>query len=321
MEKKWDGNWTGRDAEVWIGSIGVLRQIIPTFDIWDFRIGEAVNKYKSVIVRNPVGAVSIGDAVNPMNSMVIPIEAVAKGSYKLVQHHDLLDDVLEELKDFIGHGSQGDIRVVSPLTEPRALEAYLKISIYGARMRIEFPVPNFEIKGETDTFTLKIICENSVDRSMALTVNLFLLPRSYYGQTKFSFGLHDQSYGHNDVPFLVFHHSHTQELEDEAVTRFLRRALNRLADGTWQRASVSWDDLREGIYETFSEGQSRIIFQQFEDNLRGENRVNLHRFRETLMQLEIEGKKVEWSSGDRSKFLAELIDLIYKLTEDEEKNL
>ena len=172
-----------------------------------------------------------------------------------------------------------------------------------------------------DTFTLKIICENSVDKSMALTVNLFLLPQSYYGQTKFPFGLHDQSYGHNAVPFSAFHHSHTQELEDEAVRRFLRRALNRLADGTWQRASVSWDDLREGIYETFSERQSRIIFQQFEDNLRGENRVNLHRFREALMQLEIEGKKVEWSSGDRSKFLAELIDLIYKLTEDEEKNL
>ena len=109
-----------------LDSIGALRQIIPTFNIWDFRIGEAVNKYKSVIVRNPLGAVSIGDAANPMNSMVIPIEAVAKGSYKLVQHHDLLDDVLEELKDFIRHGSQGDIRVVSPLTEPKTLEAYLK---------------------------------------------------------------------------------------------------------------------------------------------------------------------------------------------------
>ena len=119
-------------------------------------------------------------------------------------------------------------------------------------MRIEFPVPNFEIKGGTDTFTLKIICENSVDRSMALTVNLFLLPRSYYGQAKFSFGHHDQSYGHNDVPFSVFHHSHTQELGDEAVTRFLRRELNHFADGTWQKASVSWKDLEKGFDETFS---------------------------------------------------------------------
>ena len=145
MEKQWDGNWSGRDAEVWIGSIRELWQIIPTFNIWDFRIGEAVNKYKSVIVRNPLGAVSIGNTANPMNSMVIPIEAVAKGSYKLIQHHDLLDDVLGELKDFIGHGSQGDIRVISLLTDPKILEAYLKISVYGARMRVEFPVPNFEI--------------------------------------------------------------------------------------------------------------------------------------------------------------------------------
>lgn len=53
-----------------------------------------------------------------MNSMVIPIEAIVRGSYKLVQHHDLFEDVLEELKDFIGHGSWGDVRVISPLADP-----------------------------------------------------------------------------------------------------------------------------------------------------------------------------------------------------------
>ena len=55
--RAWNGNWDGRDATRWTGSIKNLRKKIPTFTQEVFCIGTEVNKYKDlikVICRNSV---------------------------------------------------------------------------------------------------------------------------------------------------------------------------------------------------------------------------------------------------------------------------
>ena len=110
MKVTWQGTWWGRKKSIeWKGTIGNLREKIPTFTCEDFRIGKVENKYKYLIVREPFGKVSLGDDLDPLNSERVPIEAVSQRSYKLVQHYELLDDILNML---IYHADISDIEAL-----------------------------------------------------------------------------------------------------------------------------------------------------------------------------------------------------------------
>lgn len=275
MGQEWQGNWEGRESTQWRDSIKNLRKKIPTFKQEVFCIGAEVNKYKDLIVREPLSEVR-GDFgyVEAITRGRIPIAAVSnnyrghrfrgrKQGYKLVNHHELLDDVLKELAVFTPTSSESDIE---------SLEATLMLSIYGARMHIEFLVPYYK----RNSYTLKVTCRNSVDGKFALIINLFLHSE---GDDK-------------DIPFDGFHHVHTQELEDGAVRTFLSNALNRFLHGTWYTDQIDRDIIDKFINtdRSFTGKERQWIRNRLDKEEQG--RVNLLRFRVILTMLVDEGDKI-----------------------------
>ena len=257
MKKTWHGTWHGRHSTRWIASIDELRQLIPTFTILDFRIGEGVNKYLNLIAREPLGEPDLGNEVNPMNSARIPVAAVRKiykGSrlqnwkhedvlkgYKLVQHHEVLESVLATLKAFSDKNeSQQDsifansrFRIL-PLTDPEVLEATLQISDYGARMRFEFCAPNYQFYIDNENpFVLKVICLNSVDKSIALRIGLSVVRDS------------------EEIFMAGFVRYHDQELEDGAIEAFLDEQFNRFTSGEWISRTIPEEEIETLITNHF----------------------------------------------------------------------
>ena len=272
-KRKWQGDWHGRESTQWTGSIKELQKKIPTFTREDFRIKKGINKYKDLIVREPFSEITedLG-YVEAINSERIPIEAVSnnytrrtfrgrKQGYKLVQHHDVLENILAGLDEFARR---------PVITHIESLEATLLLSIYGARMHIEFLVPHYK----RGTYTLKVTCRNSVDRSMALTINL-------------SLHLGAETRG---IPFDGFYHVHTQELKDRAIKDFLSNALRKFTHGTWDTDDVDRDNVEE-IIDDFLNSKERQRVRNILDEEEETDRVNLLRFREILALLIDEGKK------------------------------
>ena len=216
--------WQGRPYTEHTGSIGDLRQKIPTFTISDFRIGrQGVNEFLSVIAREPLGEIDIGDEVDPKNSMRIPVASVEKEDiasskgYKLVQHHEALDSILNTLEQ-VSSFQGGDFRKISkslikPLKDPESLKAKLQISKYGARMQIEFCVPQYELYWDNgDPYILKVSCSNSVDKSKALVIDL------------------SWCRGSDTIIIDRFHRNHRHEqLKKGAIERFLKSEFERLS--------------------------------------------------------------------------------------------
>lgn len=265
--RQWQGNWEGRESTLWTDSIKNLREKIPTFTQGVFCIGAEVNKYKDLIVREPLSEVR-GDFGydEAITRGRIPIAAFSnnyhghlfmghKQGYKLVNHHQLLDDVFEELARSWSGSSASDIE---------SLEATLKLSIYGARMHIEFLVPHYK----RNSYMLKVVCRNSVDGKFALIINLFLQ--------------HEDA--DTAILFEGFHHLHTQELEDEAVRRFLSDALCSFLNKPWNKILVNRPIIDEFINtgRYFTE-EERLWIQGRLDKER-QDRVNLLRFRELLTE-------------------------------------
>lgn len=301
--RQWQGNWEGRESTEWKGTIKNLRGKVPTFTQEAFRIGKGVNKYQDVIVRKPIGAAGsefefdLGyDEATTRER--IPVAAVSnnysgrpfrgrKQGYKLVNHHEFLDEVLWALASFNAR---------SNITDVESLEATLRLSIYGARMHIEFLVPYYK----KDAYTLKVTCRNSVDGKFALIINLFL-HRTQDGR---------------DIPFDGFHHPHTQDLEEGKVRNFLYNALQRFVSGTWISAKVERDIVdefidREDIFNTKERRRVRDLLDQII-----QERVNLLRFREILTMLFDEGKGVFQGKG-QVKFV-KLMTELNKLADETE---
>ena len=300
---QWQGNWEGRESTEWKGTIKNLREKIPTFTQEDFCIGKGINKYQDVIVREPIGAIGSEfdlDLGYPeaVTRERIPVAAVSnnysgrlfrgrKQGYKLVNHHEFLDEVLWALASF---------NACSNITDIESLEATLRLSIYGARMHIEFLVPHYK----KDAYTLKVTCRNSVDGKFALIINLFL---HRIGDSR-------------DIPFDGFHHPHTQDLEDGKVRNFLYNALQRFVSGTWISAKVERDIVdefidREGIFTTKERRRVRDLWDQII-----QERVNLLRFREILAMLFDEGQGVFQGKG-QVKFV-KLVTELNKLADETE---
>lgn len=314
-KKKWDG----REWEIWSGSIGELRQLIPTFTIHDFRMGPGINKYKSVIVREPYGSVDIGEVVDPVKGVRIPIQVVRKRhegvvwenftpknvllGYDLVQHYDLLDRVLDTLKTFSKKEVEGIIRMTC-LTEPESLAANLEISIYGARMRIEFLVHNFKYYVDDGApYVLKVICRNSMDKRIAVGVHLYLYRD-----------------GAPYIPFRGFYSQHKpEELKEGEIERHLDEELMRIARGGWITATAEKERVIELIINYFDgRWRERIIFILDEDGEADSNSVSVYQFREKLSKLIAEVSK----AGVRDRQEIRVLHLFHdidKVSEEEAK--
>ena len=299
MGQEWQGYWEGRESTRWRDSIENLRKKIPTFTQEVFCIGAEVNKYKDLIVREPLREVR-GDFgyVEAITRGRIPIAAVSnnyrgrrfrgrKQGYKLVNHQELLDDVFGELATFTLGSRASDIEL---------LEATLMLSIYGARMHIEFLVPCYK----RNSYTLKVTCRNSVDGKFALIINLFLYPEG----------------GGIDIPFDGFRHVHTQELEDGTVRTFLSNALNRFLHGTWHTDQVDREIIDRFINKTRHFTGKERQWVQVELDKDEQGRVSFLRFRKLLAMLVDEGGVIFRDQG-YVKF-AKLTEELNKLADQTE---
>ncbi len=319
MERIGRKEWDGREWEIWSGSIGELRQLIPTFSIHDFRIGEGINKYKSVIVREPYGGVDIGAEVDPMKGVRIPIQVVRKRyegvvwdkftaknvllGYDLVQHYDLLERVLETLKTFSEKEAAGIVHVTS-LTDPNSLAANLEISTYGARVRIEFLVPNFKYYVDDGVpYVLKVICRNSMDKRIAVGVHLYLYRE-----------------GAPHIRFRGFYSQHKpEELKEGEIERDLDEELMRIARGDWITATAEKERVIELIINYFDgRWMERIIFILEGSGEADSNRVNLYQLREKISKLIEEESKLGVRERQEIRVL-HLFHDIDKVSEEEAK--
>lgn len=305
------GESDGRQYSVWSGSIRSLRKKIPAFAQNIFQMGTGVNKYKDLIVREPlpdVGAdLGIDHIVNEVGYVEaatrdhIPIESVRNDyrshlfrgkmqGYKLVGHHQLLDDVLAELEKHPPLVRIADIE---------SLEATMYLSIYGARMYIDFLVPHYK----RDTYTLKVTCRNSVDKKYALTINLFLHRK---GLTQ----------SEPDIPFDGFYHIHTRELEDGAIRNFMNNALHNFIFGTWKTDKVDYDDLEKILRKNLTSKEQLLLIGILDREKT--KRVNVLRFLEILSMLLEEGKDIFRNQERKLTKLAILTGELRKLTDEGE---
>ena len=304
MKVTWKGTWWGGKKSIeWEGTIPNLRKKIPTFTCEDFRIGNAVNAYKYLIVREPLlsevnlsGEVGSGDP-DPMNSMFMPIEAVSsnyhrrlyrgrKQGYKLVEHHDVIDKVLGALKSFDSDSEEINLD---------SLEAVLQISVYGARMNLQFSVPQFK----RDIYTLKLTCLNSVDRSIALTIDLSL----HRGNDE------------NDLPFALFHHLHTQEFRDTAITNFLGNELCRFLCGDWDKDPIpdpGSQEVKTILEKTLNSNEIKEVESSIEPG------IGFLEFYKILSQLAVAGNKIGLWEKQRVRF-GKAIGELHKLAEEIKK--
>ncbi len=186
----WQGRSNGREGTTWTGSIRCLRKKIPNFTQIPFSVEKDINKYMDLIVREPISDVTVDlGYVEATTRERIPVAAVYNGygadlyrgrrqGYKLVEHHMMINDVLESAnleRIHIFSRSESSIK-----SEFESLEATLYLSIYGARMYIDFLLPYYR-----DDYTLKVACRNSVDKKHALTINLSVVPKCGGGRHPF----------------------------------------------------------------------------------------------------------------------------------------
>ena len=304
------GESDGRQYTVWSGSIRSLRKKIPAFTQNIFQMGTGVNKYKDLIVREPLPDVGADLGINLENEVGyveaatrdrIPIEAVRndykshlfrgkKQGYKLVSHHQMLDDVLAELEEHPPLVRIADIE---------SLEATMYLSIYGARMYIDFLVPHYQ----RDSYTLKVTCRNSVDKKHALTINLFLQSEEI-------------TQAEPDIPFDGFYHIHTRELEDGAIRDFMNNALHNFMFGTWKTDEVDYDDLEKIIRKNLPNKAQVLIIGILD--LEKRKLVNVLRFLEILSMLLEEGKDIFRNQDQKLTRLAILTRELRKLTNEGE---
>ena len=255
----------------------ITRNPLEEIDIVRIRKPDFSGEILSVIPRDtdlfepidifPKGGININD-IDPKSKLQIPISTVRTErietvylnwkpvdvpmGYKFIPHRDLFDWILEPLREFSIQNS-GDFREVSKthitqLTNPESLEATLKISKYGAKMQINFLVPNYkyypegeELRyvqtssnlfghlGNGDPFKLEVTCSNSMDKSIALIIDLSWVRGPLPSE---GFGI--------KIPIARFHKQHDQELDKEKIKNFLHSQLERLINGQWKDQSVSW---------------------------------------------------------------------------------
>ena len=140
--------WHGMSVSEHIGTIGLIAELLPTFEIRPFelagRANSSVNPYLSLIVRK-----------QREGEEEMPVGVVSK-QYQLIQHRQVLDNALEGLK------KSG--------IDPDELSCELRITEFGERMALNLLFPSddrysFHVNGDDDTMRLRLQCFNSVDGS------------------------------------------------------------------------------------------------------------------------------------------------------------
>ena len=247
------------------------------------------DSFDEIIVRaeDSIGKIGIDevehiDEVDPKGSMRVPVATVRKEyidlafrkdeyvlkGYKLLQHREALDSILKTLEDFSsnkGRDFRRDSKVcITPLRDPASLKAELKISKYGARMQIEFLVPQYKFYLDNENpFILKVVCVNSVDKSMALDIKLFW---------------HLQSFD-KDIPIAGIHKRNDQDLNVGVIERFLRFELDRLTTEKWLKPEpdISPEKAEEVTKSSFGPDNSQKIwglyYRLLKENLNELNEV------------------------------------------------
>ncbi len=215
-----DQTWHGRAVKEGEGLISDLRRHIPRFMRKNFRLGPGENEYLKLISRNPLDEVDLGDETDPKDSVRIPVAAVSTKKYQLVQHHDVLTKVLEALS------------TINLDTDPKFLEAKLRLSKYGARIWISFSLPNYDFDpGDGQPVKLKVNCLNSVDKSFAVRVQL-----TWY-----------RDFSATEMPGPELRRNHDQSFKSEEIKEFLTTQLNRLSKERdryrrWYRTTIRRGD-------------------------------------------------------------------------------
>lgn len=322
----------GRDWEEWQGSISELRQLIPTFTIQDFRIGSGINKYKCVIVREPYGEVDIGTEMDSVQNLRIPIEVVRKQyegtkwehftpklsslGYGLIQHYDLLDRVLETLQTFSEAREENTnsttfdtgIAHITKLTDTESVKANLEISTYGERIKISFLIPNYKYDVDGKCYVLNVVCRNSMDKRIAVEVNLYLLPedapRDLFEKPSFQ----------GNISFKGFYSRHEpDDLKEGEIERQLSDNLSKIANGRWFTKTIDPGEVIDIIPIL-----PKTIGKQLIAVLPVDGRVSLGWLRKELSFLAAQAPKV--IQGDNTQKIHELFEKIDKVLEEEEKN-
>ena len=140
--------WHGRAVQIHNGSISDLLKKIPEFGRYPFSIEEDIeNEYLDLIARKP----------HLQDKGYVPVAAVSK-EYGFIKHQEVLNSVLAALANFVDN--------------PQSLKAELKLSKYGARMWINFLLPNCKFNpGDGYPVVLQVNCLNSVDKSIAIRLH------------------------------------------------------------------------------------------------------------------------------------------------------
>ena len=303
----------GRHYTTWTGSIRSLRKKIPHFTQEVFKIETGINKYMDCIVREPLPDIRLDLGIHEIRDEVgyreaatrdrIPIVAVRNSynsklyrgkmqGYKLVSHHQLLDEVLGVLEN-----PRPDLGI----DDIEALEATMRLSIYGARLYIEFPLPDYR----KDSYILKVTCRNSVDKKHALTINLFLQSVELFKPNP-------------DIPFYGFYHVHTNELRDDAIRYFMFTAVDKFLSGRWRTDKVDYDDLVEIIRRTLLPKQIISVIERI--NAEKQKMVTIERFFTILSQLIKEGSDIFKDEEQKLTKLAILTEALFQLTQEGEQD-
>ena len=311
----------GRQYTIWRGTLGSLRKKIPHFTQEAAKIEKDINKYTDFIVREPLpdlredmGFDAIQDEVGYSEAATgdrIPIAAVRNSyrsrlfmgkrqGYKLVSHHQLLDDVLGELEN-----PRPDVFAALPdlwIADIEALEATMRLSIYGARIYLEFLLPPYT----RETYTLKVTCRNSVDRKHALTINLFLQSADSAELLK------------PDIPFYGFYHVHTNELQDDAIRNFMFTAVHKFLSGRWRTDEVHYDDLVKIIRSNLLPKQVISVIERIDAEK--QKTVTTGRFLEILSELTQVGSDIFRNEEQKLTMLATLTEALLQLTQEREQD-
>lgn len=224
--------WHGRTVKEGTGLICELRQSLPYFTKSPLRLGQGENQYLSLISRDPL--IDLGDAVSSKDRMSIPVAAVSRSEYQLVQHHRVLDSVLSALRTI-----ENQTRVGS-LPDPELLHAELRLSEYGARMWLSFLLPRYGFDpGDGRRVELKVNCLNSMDSSFAVRVHL--------------------SWCRTGSPIETmgpeFRQNHNQSFRPSQIETFLTEQLNQLSEEEdryrrWYRTEFRKDPFTDWIDQT-----------------------------------------------------------------------
>ena len=146
--------WNGIPVQSWDGTYEQTQRHIPSFERRPFSLenqpsGNAMNRYRDVIVRRPLED----------GGYAVPVGVVSK-SYALIQHRDIASEARKAIQSL---GVDCD-----------SLGCSLTLSTYGERMALFLTLPEayqFE-PGDGHPMTLRLCCYNSVDGTSGLLAHV-----------------------------------------------------------------------------------------------------------------------------------------------------